>query len=162
MNTNEQQPPGKVIQIPASNGAPLVAAFGLTLSFAGLLTHVMVSILGAITLCAGLIAWFREVLPHEAHNFVTPEREELAAPRPETKVRHLEVGEMGHRARLPLQIYPYSAGVRGGTGWRGGDGRAGHPLRAHWPQEYLVSDQSSCRGRVLANLGDELQPTVGV
>jgi hypothetical protein len=114
MNTNEQQPPGKVIQIPASNGAPLVAAFGLTLSFAGLLTHVMVSILGAITLCAGLIAWFREVLPHEAHNFVTPEREELAAPRPETKVRHLEVGEMGHRARLPLQIYPYSAGVRGG------------------------------------------------
>jgi hypothetical protein len=29
-------------------------------------------------------------------------------------VRHLEVGELGHRARLPLKIYPYSAGVRGG------------------------------------------------
>jgi hypothetical protein len=29
-------------------------------------------------------------------------------------VRHLEVGELGHRARLPLETYPYLAGVRGG------------------------------------------------
>ena len=114
MSTNEQQETGKLIQIPASNGGPLVAAFGLTLSFAGLLTHVMVSVLGAIALCAGLIAWFREVLPHEAHTAVTPEQEEAAVERPTPKVRHLEVGESGHRARLPLQIYPYSAGVRGG------------------------------------------------
>jgi hypothetical protein len=114
MNTNEQQGAEKVIQMPASNGGPLMAAFGLTMSFAGLLTHFMVSILGAVTLCAGLIAWFREVLPHEAHEVVTLEREESAAPRPESKVRHLEVGELGHRARLPLRIYPYSAGVRGG------------------------------------------------
>jgi hypothetical protein len=26
----------------------------------------------------------------------------------------LEIGESGHRARLPLKIYPYSAGIRGG------------------------------------------------
>jgi hypothetical protein len=114
MNTNEQQKAEKVIQIPASNGGPLVAAFGLALTFAGLITHVMVSILGAITLCAGLIAWFREVLPHEAHEAVTPEQEGPIAAQPRPKVRHLEVGELGHRARLPLQIYPYSAGVRGG------------------------------------------------
>jgi hypothetical protein len=114
MNTNVQQETGQVIQIPASSGGPLVAAFGLTLSFAGLLTHVMVSILGAITICAGLIAWFREVLPHEAREAVTPEQEELSVAQPRPKVRHLEVGELGHRARLPLQIYPYSAGVRGG------------------------------------------------
>jgi hypothetical protein len=114
MNTNEQLETEKVIGIPASNGGPLVAAFGLTLTFAGLLTHVMVSILGAITLCAGLIAWFREVLPREAHDVVALEPEELAAPRPVSKVRHLAVGELGNRACLPLQIYPYSAGVRGG------------------------------------------------
>jgi hypothetical protein len=113
MDTNEQQTAGKVIRIPASHGSPLIAAFGLTLSFAGLLTHVMVSILGAITLCAGLIAWFREVLPHEAFEEVTLEPGAAAA-QPSSKVRHLEVGELGHRARLPLKIYPYSAGVRGG------------------------------------------------
>src|SRR5580698_9196242 len=114
MNTNKQQEAEKVIEIPVSNGGPLVAAFGLTMSFAGLLTHVMVSILGAITLCAGLVAWFREVLPHEAQQGVIPEREESDAPRPESRVRHLQVGKLGHRARLPLKIYPYLAGVRGG------------------------------------------------
>jgi len=92
----------------------LVAAFGLTLVFAGLLTHFMVSSLGAVTLCAGLIGWFREVLPQEAHDSVVVEQEEMIPLRPSPKVRHLEIGESGHRARLPLKIYPYSAGIRGG------------------------------------------------
>jgi hypothetical protein len=113
MNTNAQLET-KVIEIPASKGGPLIAAFGFALLFAGLLTHWMVSALGAIALCSGLIAWFREVLPHEAHEAVTPEPEELTAPQPSRKVRHLQVGELGHRARLPLKIYPYSAGLRGG------------------------------------------------
>ena len=77
MNSNEhKQSTDKVIQVPASTGWPLVAAFGLTLVFAGLLTHVMVSILGAVALCAGLVGWFREVLPHEAHEPVAVEKEE--------------------------------------------------------------------------------------
>jgi hypothetical protein len=100
--------------MPASNGGPAVASLGFTLLFAGLLTHVLVSILGAIALCAGLVAWFREVLPREAHEEVTTEEKVLAAGQPTSKVRHLEVGEAGNRARLPVQIYPYSAGVRGG------------------------------------------------
>jgi hypothetical protein len=114
MNTNEQPSGDGVIQVPASNGCPLVAAFGLTMVFAGLLTHVMVSILGALTLVTGLIGWFREVLPREAHEPVALEKEELAVAAPSPKVRHLAVGELGNRARLPLEIYPYSAGVRGG------------------------------------------------
>jgi len=114
MNSNEQEPAANFIQVPASTGWPLVAAFGLTLVFAGLLTHVMVSGLGVITLCAGLIGWFREVLPHEAHEAVALEKEERV-PAPLTpKVRHLEIGQFGHRARLPVRIYPYSAGIRGG------------------------------------------------
>src|SRR5262249_19782707 len=42
------------------------------------------------------------------------EKEEVIPARPGAKVRHLEIGEFGHRARLPLKIYPYSAGIRGG------------------------------------------------
>jgi hypothetical protein len=114
MDSNAQQPAEKVIQLPASTGWPLVAAFGFTLVFAGLLTHVMISSLGVVTLCAGLIGWFREVLPREAHDSVVLEKEEVVPARPSPKVRHLEVGEFGHRARLPLKIYPYSAGIRGG------------------------------------------------
>jgi hypothetical protein len=114
MNSNAQEPSDNVIQVPAPTGWPLVAAFGFTLVFAGLLTHVMISSLGAITLCAGLIGWFREVLPREAHVPVALEKEEHVPAPPSPRVRHLEIGEFGHRARLPLKIYPYSAGIRGG------------------------------------------------
>jgi hypothetical protein len=114
MDTNGPQANDKMVQVPASSGSPLVAAFGLTLVFAGLLTHYMVAILGALVLLAGLIGWFREVLPHEAHESVPLEKEGLAVVQPSRKVRHLAVGEFAHRARLPLEIYPYSAGVRGG------------------------------------------------
>src|SRR5215813_11197867 len=111
MDSNGQEAAGGVIQVPASTGWPLAAAFGLTLVFAGLLTHVMVSSLGVVMLCAGLIGWFREVLPREAHDTVPLEKEEVIAPVPSPKVRHLEIGQFGHRARLPLKIYPYSAGL---------------------------------------------------
>lgn len=114
MDSNSRFSAERVIHVPASTGWPLVAAFGLSLLFAGLLTHFMVSTLGVVTLCAGLIGWFCEVLPHEAHEPVVVEREETVPLRPGSKVRHLEIGKFGHRARLPLQIYPYSAGIRGG------------------------------------------------
>ena len=114
MNFNGQEKEGNDIQVPAPTGWPLVAAFGLTMVFAGLLTHFMVSTLGAVTLCMGLAGWFRQVLPQEAHELVALEEEELDSPAPRPKVGHLQIGEMGHRARLPLEIYPYSAGVRGG------------------------------------------------
>ena len=114
MNLNGQEKEGDSIQVPAPTGWPLVAAFGLTMVFAGLLTHVMVSALGAVTLCMGLAGWFRQVVPHEVHESVALEVEELFGPVPRPKVRHLQIGELGHRARLPVEIYPYSAGVRGG------------------------------------------------
>jgi hypothetical protein len=114
MNSKSEPTAGNLIEVPAATGWPLVAAFGFTLVFAGLLTHVMVSTLGAVTLCMGLAGWFRQVLPREAHESVSLEKGELVVPPRGRQVRHLEVGELGHRARLPLAIYPYSAGVRGG------------------------------------------------
>ncbi len=101
-------------EVPARTGWPMIAAFGLTLIFAGLLTHVLVSILGGITLIMGLVGWFRAVLPFPAQEFVLVEAEPAAVLTPHREVRHLQVGEQGHRARLPLEIYPYSAGLRGG------------------------------------------------
>src|SRR4029434_1450285 len=114
MNSNATQTTDRIVQIPASTGWPLVAAFGLTMVFAGLLTHVMVSILRTVALCMGLVGWFNQVVPHEVHEAVNREEEAPAPAAPSQKVRHLEVGQLGHRARLPLEIHPYSAGVRGG------------------------------------------------
>ena len=62
MNPDQNQPTEAVVQMPASNGWPLAAALGLSLVWAGLLTHWMISALGAVCLVAGLVGWFREVL----------------------------------------------------------------------------------------------------
>lgn len=114
MNSQGPEPANKLIQVPASTGWPLVAAFGFTLVFAGLLTHVMISCLGAVTLCAGLAGWFWQVLPQEVHDSVEVEKEERVPAPLIPKVHHLQVGQLSHRARLPVKIYPYSAGIRGG------------------------------------------------
>ena len=100
--------------MPATEGWPVVAAFGVSLLWAGLLTHWMVSVLGALCFILGFVNWFREVLPRESHESVSVRPEAVEAVVPSREVRYLQVGEQGHRARLPLEIYPYSAGVRGG------------------------------------------------
>lgn len=104
----------KVICVPATSGWPLVAAFGLSLSFAGMLTHWMVSLFGFICMLTALTGWFREVLPKEFRIPLPLESEPEPVTTGRVKVRHLQVGEGGHRARLPLRVYPYAAGLRGG------------------------------------------------
>src|SRR5258706_4365504 len=54
----EQSPRAPVeIEVPASTAWPLVLAFGFTLMFAGLLTSVSVSVLGAVLAVAGCVGW---------------------------------------------------------------------------------------------------------
>ena len=109
-----EQLPG-TIELPAPTAFPIVLAFGLTLVFAGLVTSSSVSVLGAIFAVAGSIGWFRDVLPHEKHESV-PVIEKIpavATSRP-LVVRVGRITQEPHRARLPLEIYPISAGVKGG------------------------------------------------
>ena len=114
MDVDKQKSSGGVIEVPAPTAWPLVVAFGFTFLFAGLVTHFLVSILGGVTFCMGLVGWFRQVLPHEVLETVSVEKEEWRAAPPSSPARHLPVGQANHRARLPLKIYPYRVGVRGG------------------------------------------------
>ncbi len=117
METERHSSASEAVPMPASNGWPLVAAFGLTLVAAGLLTHWMVGVLGATALVERFVGWYREVLPVEAHEAVPVEALRSEPEIHDRGVRHvqvLQVGELGHRARLPLEIYPFSAGIRGG------------------------------------------------
>jgi len=66
------------IEVPAATAWPIVLAFGLTLVFAGFVTAVSVSILGAILAVAGAVGWFREVLPVESLEWATVVQEEIA------------------------------------------------------------------------------------
>src|SRR6202453_1618693 len=102
------------IQMPAPTAWPIALAFGLTLLFAGMVTSEAVSVLGAIVAVAGAIGWFREVLPHEAHETVPVAQDELVVTTTRCEVARVAIANELQRAYLPLEIYPISAGVKGG------------------------------------------------
>jgi hypothetical protein len=103
-----------VIELPAPTAWPLIVAFGVTLTAAGLVTSAAVGWLGLLCAGAGIAGWFRDVLPHEASVLV-----EVAEPPPPIVTARPEVARLRlapelQRARLPLEIYPVSAGIKGG------------------------------------------------
>jgi len=102
------------VALPAPTAWPLVLAFGLALLFAGLLTSVTVSALGAILTVAGCVGWFRQVLPHEQHETVPLVTEAVPIVTERREIARIEIVPEMHRARLPIEIYPISAGVKGG------------------------------------------------
>jgi hypothetical protein len=105
----------RTIELPAPTAWPIVLAFGFTLVFAGLVTSASVSMLGAVFTVAGCVGWFREVLPHEKHESVPVGEKAPAMATTRPQVTRVEwMAEELHRARLPLEIYPVSAGVKGG------------------------------------------------
>ncbi len=109
-----EQLPGTV-EMPAPTAWPIILAFGFTLMFAGMVTDASVTILGAIFMVTGCVGWFRDVLPHEKHESVPVVQRAVAVTtsRPEVARVNWMTQEL-NRARLPLEIYPISAGVKGG------------------------------------------------
>lgn len=148
----DQSHPGTILA-PASTAAPLMTAAGVTLLVAGLVTNASVSIVGVVLFVAGAVGWFREVLPHE-HEEAVP-REAPAAPivpSPRAVLR-LAAGEAGHRARLPVEVYPYSAGIKGGIA--GGVAMAAlavvHGLLVHGSPWYTINLLAAAGSAALSN-----------
>jgi hypothetical protein len=100
-----------VIALPAPTYWPMVLAFGLMLVAAGYVMHPLLAVVGAVTALVAAIGWFRQVLPVEHHELVrivpagavTPSRR---------RVGQLRAGI--DRVRLPLEVYPYSIGLKAG------------------------------------------------
>ncbi len=108
--------PNKV-ELPAPTSWPIIAAFGLTLAFAGLVTSYAVTFVGLMVGLAGAIGWFRDVFPHPRHEYVemVPVSERAAVvKRSERQLEHLNFGEDDHRLHLPVAVHPYLSGVKGG------------------------------------------------
>ena len=115
MNVNEANQIGAhELKAPASTAWPVVLAFGFTLMFAGLLTNVSISLLGAALAACGSAGWLREVFPHEHEIAVVPEQEEDVVTTSRQSVERFPFAEAQRRAWLPLETYPVSAGLRGG------------------------------------------------
>jgi len=67
--THTPAPQGS-IHLPSPTAWPMVLALGVSLMVAGLITHVLITLLGLVLLVVATVGWFRNVLPHESHELV--------------------------------------------------------------------------------------------
>jgi hypothetical protein len=102
------------VELPAPTPWPVVLAFGAALLFAGLLTAAGVSIVGAVLVVAGSVGWFRDVLPRERHEMVPAAEKVAPILTAHAEVKHLTIAPEVSRLRIPVEIYPVSAGIKGG------------------------------------------------
>ncbi len=114
-STSPREP--ETIELPAPTVWPMVLALGITLLFAGLVTNAIVSAVGLVLALVAAVGWWRQVLPvpELEHVPVRPvaERAKPIQPSP-AAVERLRLGEAGHRVRIPTEVQPLSAGVKGG------------------------------------------------
>jgi hypothetical protein len=101
------------VHLPAPTAWPFLMALGVILVCASLVTSASLGYLGGALALVSAVGWFRQVLPHEAHEDV-PVTEEIISFVPEfEKVARIEIDET-HRAQLPLETFPISSGIKGG------------------------------------------------
>ena len=115
--TRESGQAPREILVPAPTAWPLVLALGFTLLWAGLLTSLSISVLGALVAVAGCAGWFGEVLPHEREEVVPVVPDDTRVTTERREVDRLPITPDQVRAWLPVHTYPVSAGVKGG--WAG-------------------------------------------
>jgi hypothetical protein len=113
MDPKSSNTDNKVVLLPAPTAWPIVLAFGVTLSFASLVTNAGIGVVGVLLVISGCVGWFRQVLPQEQHEAVpvVPAVEEIVSER--VSVARLEISA-SHRAFLPVESYPIQSGLKGG------------------------------------------------
>ena len=98
------------ILVPAPTAWPFMVALGITLILTGLVTHAVVSIVGAAILVYSSIGWWFDVLPEQ--------KEELVSVTPEGPISRssltVDLLAAGHRAQIPAEVHPYWTGAWGG------------------------------------------------
>jgi hypothetical protein len=103
----------EVVHLPSPTAWPLVLAMGLTLTFAGLVTNLGISVLGLVLIVCGCVGWFGQVWPHAQHVAIPVTVEKFKFTSPRKKTTHIKIDET-HRARLPVHTPSVMAGVKGG------------------------------------------------
>jgi hypothetical protein len=104
----------RAIEVPAPTAWPFILALGATLLFAGLVTSMPVSVLGAALALAGCAGWFRAVFPHAQEEAVAVVPEDIRLTTDRRVVERIPVLPDQLRAWLPVRTYPISSGVKGG------------------------------------------------
>ncbi|MGC2333031.1 MAG: hypothetical protein WA581_16370, partial [Candidatus Acidiferrales bacterium] len=104
------------VQLPSPTLWPISLALGLALAATGLVTNNIVAMVGGTLALVGCVGWFLQVLPREHHESVPAAAKPVTIARSRRQVARIAAAAQArpHRARLPLEIYPVSAGIKGG------------------------------------------------
>ncbi len=113
MQSDKRSDDVQELQLPAPTVWPMVLALGIALLFTSMVTNAAIGILGLVFLLMGAVGWFREVLPHEVHDTVNIQAEDIRIVSTRTMQERLPTSEM-HRKMLPVQTFNIMAGVKGG------------------------------------------------
>jgi hypothetical protein len=103
------------ILLPSPTAWPLVLALGIALILGGMVTHLVIGILGVVLTLVGAVGWFSDVLPHEAHEAVDISTVPVAVSSVRTVNPQVFAAE-APRIVLPVQRFRFSTGLRGGIG----------------------------------------------
>jgi hypothetical protein len=105
------------VEMPRPTAAPLVLALGMALLAAGVALGPGFLVVGALVIVTGLSIWIAQLLPGRGHMH-EPLVEAARRPQPVTGVSggvgRLSEGMPGYRLRLPQDVHPISAGLKGG------------------------------------------------
>jgi hypothetical protein len=105
------------VHLPTPTTWPMMCAFSLTLMAAGLVTTLIVTVIGLIIGLISAVGWFRSVFPTPQHTlYPLAEADRRPAPvkvSPRT-IGHLAYGQSSHRTRIPVEVHRYSSGILGG------------------------------------------------
>lgn len=102
-----------VVQLPSPTVFPMVLALGISLIFAGMVTNVVIGLLGLVLVLRGSVGWFLQVLPHERHVDVIVQTEPVRIVSMRTVAARLPTSEM-HRKVLPIETFHITTGIKGG------------------------------------------------
>jgi hypothetical protein len=101
------------LQLPSPTAWPMVLALGIALVLAGMVTSGIISILGAVLAVMGMVGWFRQVLPHEAHEVVEVSTEEVRVFSSRTLATRLPA-DATSRKIIPVETFRITTGIKGG------------------------------------------------
>jgi len=101
------------VRLPRPTAWPLLLALGIAMMATGLVSKEAITIIGAALAVVACAGWFSQILPFERHETVPVVAREIEIASSRREVARIQT-QIPTRARLPLEIYPISAGIKGG------------------------------------------------
>jgi hypothetical protein len=106
------------VEMPRPTVAPLVLCVGMALLASGAILGLGFLLVGVAVLVVGLGLWIGQLLPGRGHfhdPLVEPERRPSPITGAAGTVGQLRTGMPGYRIRVPEEVHPISAGLKGGV-----------------------------------------------